>query len=341
VAMGLLFIPLSLFLAFNFKTVWSYLALSIFTCFLLSMHAITAVGMVIALMPYILLNLKGNFKHSLGITLALAIPFLAPFPWIFNMLLPTARALFSPEPLAFYVDIPRIINTYGYLPILFCLLGTLLLAVRGGKRSYGLVLGLLTFLLILVAYFTFHYGVHHVYYRGLMYMMLMMSVVAGAGLMGVKNFRLPVKLTARLRAPIITQNIGKILCLVLIGLTLSICIPDRRDIPYYHMIDKQDYEAFVWIRDNVNESYEKAILEPWKAAAFAATAEKYVYTWILSYPKPSDEEAYKFLRGGCSDTDFLRENGISIVYTRWDCLNPDLVEVSKNIYLLKEAEKGE
>lgn len=290
VAMGLLFIPLSLFLAFNFKTVWSYLVLFIFTCFLLSMHAITAVGMVIALMPYILLNLKGNFKHSLGITLALAIPFLAPFPWIFNMLLPTAKALFSPEPLAFYVDIPLIINTYGYLPILFCLLGTLLLVVRGGKRSYGLVLGLLAFLLILVAYFTFHYGVHHMYYRGLMYMMLMMSVVAGAGLMGVKNFRLPVKLTARLRTPIITRNVGKILCLVLIGLTLATCIPDRHDIVYYHVIDEQDYEAFVWIRDNVNESYEKAILDPWKAAPFAATASgiiKYLWTNVNTFPKNS------------------------------------------------------
>ena len=34
---------------------------------------------------------------------------------------------------------------------------------------------------------------------------------------------------------------------------------------------------------------------------------------------------------------FLRENGISIVYTRGECDNPDLVEAEKNIYLLKEA----
>jgi len=87
VSMGLLFLPLSLFIAFNYKTVWSYPALFLFTCFLLSMHATTAVGMVIILIPYILLNLKGNFKHSLGITLALAIPFVALFPWVFGMIL--------------------------------------------------------------------------------------------------------------------------------------------------------------------------------------------------------------------------------------------------------------
>jgi len=80
VAMGLLFIPLSLFLAFNFRTRWSYLVLFIFTSLLLPIHAPTAIGLVIILTPYLLLNLKGDFKHSLGIMLAIAIPFLAPFP---------------------------------------------------------------------------------------------------------------------------------------------------------------------------------------------------------------------------------------------------------------------
>jgi len=55
-----------------------------------------------------------------------------------------------------------------------------------------------------------------------------------------------------------------------------------------------------------------------------------------AYPKPSDEEAYEFLRGGCTDTAFLREKGISIVYTRQECNNPGLVEVRENVYLLEE-----
>ena len=305
------------------------------------MHAATAVGLVIILAPYILLNLKGNFKHCLGIMLALGIPFLAPFPWIFNILLPTAKSLFSPQPLLDYVTLPRIITTYGYLPVLFCILGSFLLAIRGEKKGYGLILGLLALLLMLVIFFTFHYGVPIMYYRGLMYMMLMLGIVAGAGLMGVKKLKLPAKLTAWLKTPFITENAGRILCLIFIGLTLAICIPSRLDTPYYHMIDEQDYEASVWIRGNVDSSYRKAILDPWKGTAFVAIAEKYVYTKIHSYPKPSDEEAYDFLRSGCSDTDFLRENGISIVYTRGEVFNPDLVEVRKNVYLLKEADAPE
>ena len=333
VAIGLLFIPLSLFLAFNFRTGWSYLVLFIFTCFLLSIHAPSAICLVIILMPYILLNLKGNLKHSVGITLAVVIPFLAPFPWIFGMLLPAAKSLLTPQPLPEYIDVPRIMVTYGYLPVSFCLIGTFLLAIRGGKKNYGLILGLLALLVMLFAFFTLHYGLDIMYTRGLMYMMLMMSILAGAGLMGVKNLKLP----TRLKAPSIIQNVGYILCLALIGLTLAMYIPTRQDTPYYHMIEREDYEAFVWIKDNIDESYKRAIVDPWKATAFTAITEKYVYTRIHAFPKPSDSKAYEFLRGGCSDTAFLREHGISIVYTRQECNNPNLTEVRQNVYLLKEA----
>ncbi len=301
------------------------------------MHAPTAVGLAIILIPYILLNLKGDFRHSLGITLAAAIPFLAVFPWIFDMLLPTTKSLFSPTPLPPYIEIPYIVQEYGILPILLCLLGAFLLVVRGGRRNYGLILGLLALLLMLVTFFTFHYGVEIMYYRGLLYMMLLVSIVAGAGLMAVKKLMLPEKIGARLRAPLITQNVGRILCLALIGFTLVVAIPSHQHTPYYHMIDTQDYDAFIWIKDNVNKGYEKAILDPWKATAFTAITQKSIYTRIHAYPKAIDYEAAQFLQGGCNDTTFLREKGISIVYNRSGCDNPDLVEVRRFVYLLKEG----
>jgi len=352
VSIGMLFTPLSLFLAFNFRTVWAYLLIFIFICFLLSIHAPSAICLIIVLTPYILLNLKGNFKHSLGITLALILPFLVISPWIFNMLLSTAKSLLTPKPLTEYVYLPPIIRTYGYLPSLFCLLGTFLLATRGNKQNYGLILGLLALLLMLVTFFTFHYGVPIIYERGLMYTMLMVSIVAGAGLMRVKKLRLPAKLSAWLKVPLITKNVGRFLCLALIGITLAITIPSRLDTPYYHMIDREDYQAFVWIKDNINENYEKAILDPWKATAFTAITDKNIYTRIHVITKAKDKEAYAFFESGSSNTTFLRENGISIVYTRvsggsedfnieYKSRNPDLVKVAENTYLLKEAEKEE
>jgi len=341
VATGLLFIALSLFVAFNFTSWRSYIVLFIFSLFLLSMHAATAVGLITILIPYILLNLRGNFRHSLGITLAVATAFLvalAIFPWIWNMLLlPQIKSLLVPKSIPYFIDIPRVITSYGYLPVLLCLVGAFLLAMKRGNRNYGLTLGLLALALMLAIYFTFGYGIAMMYYRGLMYMMLMVSIVAGAGLMVVKNLKVPAGLMARLKAPPIMRNVGYILCLILICVTLYVAIPTRQDTPYYHMIDKEDYEAFVWIRDNIDSSYQKAVLDPWKGAAFTAISGKNVYTWIVERPLASDKKAYEFLRGGCKDTAFLKNNVISIVYTRESCNNPDLVEVKKNIYLLKEA----
>lgn len=344
VIMGLLFITLCLFLAFNFRTTGAYLALFILAGCLLTIHIPTAAGLVIILAPYILINLKNNWRHSLWLVLALATPFilvilLLPFHWISSNVASMAKILLSPHPPSPHVDLPPIITTYGYLPVLFCLLGTFRLAIRGEKRDYGLILGLLALLLMLAIFFTFHYGLSMMYERGLIYMMLMASVVAGAGLALVKNLTLPKRLAAPIRAPVITRNIGAILCVILIGLTLATCIPVRQNITYYHMIDQEDYEAFIWIRQNVGSNYDRAILDPWKGIAFVATTGKEIYTWIGVQCTPKDTRARDFLRDGCKDTTFMKDNHISIIYTQQPCQNPDLVEVRQNVYLLKEAHK--
>jgi len=340
-AMGLMFIPLSLFLTFNFRTTWSYVVLLFFVGFLITLHGPTAVVLVVILVPYILLSLKGDFKHAAAMALTLVIPFVISFPWIWSMLLARLMSLLTPHGLKSFVDYPRLFNLYGYPVIGLCLLGTCLLAIRGGKRNYGLILGLLVMFLELAIFFTLHYGVADLYERGFIPTMLMMSIVAGAGLGGVRKLRLPAKLGDRIKVPLITRNVGNILCLALIGIILATAIPIRQNIPYYHMIDDEDCQAFVWIGENVDERYEKAILDPWKGTAFTAITGKYRYTAIYAYPTAADNQAYAFLQGGCKDTDFLRRNNISIVYTRGECYNSDLVEVRRYVYLLKEAQSGE
>lgn len=352
VAMGLLFIALSLFVAFNFRSWWSYLVLFIFNAFLLSMHAATAVGLITILLPYIVLNLKGNFKHSLGVTLAIVTPFLAAvaaMPGIRGLVAREIPRLFVQQSIAPFIQVPVVIQTYGYLPVLLCLAGTLLLAMRGGIKNYALTLGLLALLLMLTLFYAVGYGIEMMYYRGLQFAMLMMSIVAGAGLMAVKNLKLPEGFMTRLKAPPVMRNSGYILCLILIGLTLYIAIPARQDAPFYRMIDDEDYKAFVWIRENVDSSYQKAVLDPWKGTAFTAISGRNVYTWIGDRPGSGDKKAYEFLRNGSENTTWLRENGISIIYARvydgppngntdYISGNPDLVEVAMNIYLLKEAQ---
>ena len=303
----------------------------------MTMHPPSAVIIFTIFIPYILLNVRHNFKHSLGITLALMIPFVASFGWMFDQLIHVLRILFTFQPSEPYVFMPSIIETYGYLPIVFSFLGTMLLVIKGGKKNYGLIFGLLTLSVLLVIFFRLHYGVPILYERGLMYLMLMLSILAGAGLSWVRMLRFPSKPNNIIKF-FFTRNAGNILFLVIICIVLAIGIPSRQQTFYNQFINDQDYRAFVWIRDNLDEQYEKAVLDPWKATAFTAITQKNIYTRIHGGTKTSDMTAYYFLIDGCTDTTFLRENGISIVYGHCDCDNPNLIEIRDNIYVLREME---
>ncbi|OGO20912.1 MAG: hypothetical protein A2144_04445 [Chloroflexi bacterium RBG_16_50_9] len=340
VGMGLLFIPLSIFLVFNFKTTGAYVTLAVFVLFLASMHAATAIGIAIIVAPFLLLDLRKDLKHSLLTVLVFTVPLLAAFPWVFALFLEQARAVLNPVQVTWYVDIPRLIKNMGYPLLALFLLGIFVMALRGGKRNFGLILGCLALFAVLSIFFTLHYGIPSIYERGLVYAMLVAGIVAGAGLSAVQDIRLPTALYARQKTPVVIRSVGPILCLAAIGLTLATSIPLRQQTPYYHMITPADYEAFVWIRDNVAGDYDRAILDPWKTTAFTAVTGKKVFARTHTYPTPKDALAYEFLRGGGANTTLMRENGISIVYNEVKSSNPDLVEVRKNVYLLREPEKG-
>ncbi len=333
VAMGMLFIPLCLFVALNLRGWQSYILLFIFTCFLALMHGATAVCLAIILLPYILLNLRKNLKHALLISAALVIPFIAPFPWVFKLVLDKWGELFSYQFLPINVDFPRDFQLYGYLPVMFFVIGTFWLIRSGIQKGYALAFGPLAILAVVVTFVQLHLGIELLYLRGFTILLLVMSIVAGCGLWWLRRVKLPDKL--RLKPAFIVRHLGSALCLIFIALILLIAIPTHQNIPYYHMIDAKDYDAFVWITENVDESHDRAILEPWKATAFTAVTGREIYTKILMAPKEKDKKAQQFLNQGCTDTKFLRQNGISIVYTREKCNNPDLVEVRKYVYLLE------
>lgn len=331
-AICLPFIPLSLFLIFNYRTVWSYLLLLIFMCFLIITHATSAICLVLMLVPCVLFYLKSEPKHGLILLLMGVVPFLFTLPLTYNLIVQTAQSLSVPQTRPEGHDLPRILKTYGYIPVAVGLLGTFWLSLKGGVKNYSLVLGLLVMVAMLAIFFTLHYGVAQIYLRGILYTLLMFGIVAGAGLMAIKNLKLP----ARLPIPDWARRIGYLLCLALIVVILVIAIPTRQSTPYYHMIDAEDYEAFVWVSENLGDEYRKAILDPWKATPFTAITGKYVYARTHMGPTDVTRKVDGFLAGGCTDTDFLRGNGISIVYTSGECSNPDLVEVNKGVYLLRD-----
>ena len=79
------------------------------------------------------------------------------------------------------------------------------------------------------------------------------------------------------------------------------------------MIDDEDYESFIWISEHIDDSYDKAILDPWKATAFTAITGKKVFTRIHAFPTDRDNEADKFLENNCRDSNFLKENDILFI----------------------------
>jgi len=326
------FFPLALFLVFNYRTLWSYLLLAVFVCFMIITHATSAVCLVLIMIPCVLFYLKKEPKHGLILLLMGVIPFLVTLPWTYGLISSTAKSLLVQKPLPANHDLPRILKIYGYVPFGVGLLGTFWLALKGGIKNYSLVIGLLVMVVILAVFFSLHYGVDLIYLRGIIYTLFILGIVAGAGLMAVKNLKLP----DTIPVPGLARRIGYPLALALVVVILVFAIPPRQNIPYYHMIDTEDYKAFVWIRDNVDDSYQKAILDPWKGTPFTAITGKYVYTRIHMGPDDTTRKVDEYLAGGCKDTDFLRGNGISIVYTQQECSNPDLVEVNKWVYLLKE-----
>jgi hypothetical protein len=339
VSLGLVYLPLGLFVAFYLKTRAVYLLLFILTTFLLAVHAPSAICLGIVLAPYILLNLRGHIVHAVVVLLALVLPFFLVFPWIFSLLLPTAKALLQPispqniQGWTTYTELPILIQSYGYFPIALGLLGVFTLYIKGGREKTGLVSGLLALLTMLAVFYTFHYGVWIVYLRGLVFTLLMMGIVGGAGLMAIKNLRLPERINT-IHIPELLRNIGYPLCLMVILVTLSITIPARQEAYYYHMIDEADYVAFNWIQKNVPVKYTKAVLDPWKATAFSALTGKNTFTKLHSTISKTDIEAQTFLRYGSSDTSFLANNGISVVYSRDPVLNYDLIKVRENVFLL-------
>ena len=337
VAMGLFFIPLILFVAFNFKNVLSYFVLLILISFVVMIHPPSSVCLVIILVPYILLNITSDWKHSLGLFLAVLIPFTAPFPWILKTLLSSAPSLLTPQSLSEVVQYPLLIKKLGHLTLAICLLGTLFLSLRGGTRNYSLTLGLLALLVVMAIYYTLHYGIFIIYDRGLMFSMLLVSIIAGAGLMAVKNFKIPEFITDSIGVPgFISNHLGKFVSLALIAVVLFITIPERQDEPFYHMIEDDDYQAFVWIRDNLGDEYKKAVVDPWQGAAFAAVTGKQFHSWVHAVPSPGTAEARKFLQDKCKDTQFLIDNRINIVYTKFGCGNSDLTKVNDNIYIFEK-----
>lgn len=306
VSLGLIFIPLALFITFNATRWRHYLLLTLILFFLISVHAPTALALLIILVIYMFLAKDWRLLTTLSLVFLAGVLVLV---YYFKMKVAITTFRFET-----FIRFYEVFTEVGYLPTAFFIIGTFMLIRRHGKDA-ALVYASIIFLLINLAYRRLSWTLVVMPERNIIYLMLLMSIIAGYPLSKVRDKRIVVGIFL---------------------VVLFVSYPAHIGTPYYHIINKREFDDFVFIRDNVEG--EKAVLDPGWAITFPSVTEKYVYSKI---PAGSNEfygrrnvEIFAFLGDKCKDTSFLRKNGISIVYSPSGCDNKDLVKVRERVYVL-------
>ncbi|RLF39752.1 MAG: hypothetical protein DRN12_06525 [Thermoplasmata archaeon] len=328
VNLSLIFIPLALIFAFEFisiKKLYNYILLFIVTTFLLYAHPPTAFVLLLILTIYLILQIVSQEEKSKIFYLLAVIVFsiLASLPNYLSFLQEEGMGNIKFD---FWVYLEGVPLLYGIIPSLFFIVGVYVIAKSKDRRSWTLVLT--SFVLLLNILFFMETGLTYIlpYQRTFIPFLLIMSIIAGRGYSKLIEVDKP------------TRKTGFILLIVLLVVTTCISVDRNFHESYYHIIDDEDYRNFLWIKDNTSED-AIIILDPWKARALPAIAERRVYSVMPFGPDEEQlklvENTYKFFEDSCNNTTFLLENNITVVYTRTPCINPALFEIKENIYILE------
>jgi hypothetical protein len=263
-----------------------------------------------------------------------SLPLLAYNNWL------VGAAVAEPLPQELLVAPGGIIPRLGYVPYALFVLGLVLLA-RSGRRTDRALL-VTTVLVAAYAFLHYQFGVGNaaLYSRSILYLSLLLLLIAGLATSDVRRWLAKV-LSLRWAGGASFAAAGLVLVAVMLP-SLGLSLESRYEEQYYHRIGDTQYEDFVWMRDHLCTGYERALTEPQFGRAFAAITGRHVYAAIPTTAAPvrpaEVDEAKLVLRDGVPDADWLRERGVSIVYTTRRVENPELVRVHDRVYVLPETE---
>jgi len=349
VALGLFFVPLVLFLVSNY---WASkglpLVLLVLLSFLFIAHVPTAVfaGLIIAVYGVfqtlrraltrrpVRRRALAHLATVLAVVALSSLPLLAYNNWL------VGQAVAEPLPQELLVAPGGIIPRLGYVPYALFVLGLVLLA-RSGRRTERALL-VTTVLVAAYAFLHYQFGVGNaaLYSRSILYLSLLLLLIAGLATSDVRRWLAKV-LSLRWAGGASFAAAGLVLVAVMLP-SLGLSLESRYEEQYYHRIGDTQYEDFVWMRDHLCTGYERALTEPQFGRAFAAITGRHVYAAIPTTAAPvrpaEVDEAKLVLRDGVPDADWLRERGVSIVYTTRRVENPELVRVHDRVYVLPETE---
>jgi hypothetical protein len=263
-----------------------------------------------------------------------SVPLLAYNDWL------VGAAAAEPLPRELLTAPGSMIERLGYIPYPLFVLGLVLLA-RSGMRIDR---ALLVITVLVAAYAFLHYesGVGNAafYSRCVVYLSLLLLLIAGLATAWMRKW-LAGLLTPRWADRASFAAAGLVLATVVLP-SLALNVEARYDETFYHRIGQTQYDDFVWIRDNLCPGYGRALTDPKFGRPFAAISGRYAYAAIPATTAPVRpqrlDEARLVLKEGVPDADWLREHGVSIVYTTGRVESPELVQVHDRVYVLPNAE---
>ncbi|UCF07964.1 MAG: hypothetical protein JSW28_10045 [Thermoplasmata archaeon] len=323
VALFLVTLPLAL-LILNRSKPRSLALLPLLVISQVLVHPPSALALFFVILASAVMMIKANSKRAIGIFAILGcLAALSVLPldlWVSDLKWSevTEHGSFFLAPPSF----TGYITTIGILLLFLSLLGAV--NILKEKSRLGITVLIITSaLILLVGIFVYVFprfnNVTALHDRTVFCLMVVLVIPGGFGIKGLA------KLDFRLA-----------FCTIAVLLVVSSGLHFEAE--YYHIIDEGEYEDFLWIKENLNDSCEKAVLHPWKAIAFRAVTGKEVYYSVPQGPSSVYEsrmrEVEDFFADECQDTSFLTRHGITIVYTKGACTNPDLQQVHPRIYVL-------
>ena len=340
VTLGLVFFPLCLILLEKMEKDWRPLPLivvSLVALFLTHGTTAVAVGFVLVIFLILYLVLSGSpMRQKLpSLTCLLLIPFsgLVIFLWNREFVIREIQNIVNAGKIPLPpIEIP--LPQLGYVMVALAVIGFGFLIAGGGWRNYALLVPTVILLFFVQFYRQwFDVGPDILYERGWLYVMLLMAFIAGYGLSQLRQLGLDFFKRWRWGALPVYVALALV---VVFAVVLRMDGYDKEE--YYRIIDVPTYHDFKWMGEELPRD-SILLLNPYVAWAYVPiSGGQYTYTakaapWGIGQA----QNITGFFMAGATDTEYIRERNVNVLYTQFPLENPDLIEVRDGVYILREG----
>lgn len=354
VGVALLFLGFIIWL-FQQKPLHTTLLFPAVVFFLFIFHPPSALAAVILIVTYGLLLLLG--KHvkrgvlSIGLTLLpIVVVLVAASRWAGDLGLVMDAVFGSTFELAPHLS--RIYTSFDHLGVITWVLfifGTYAAWDKGKETEKAIVSSAILLIVAIGIYDKFGYGMPIFYDRAFLYLYFLVAIGAAFGVYELTVYadKFHHYFSEKNKQRHIPSSLNMAVPVAVVCILLFTVVPVHLDIPYYHLIDEQDYETFMWIHENLdgyrNETclYERGVVDPFKASPFCAVTGLYIVSSTMHpiYGYMYHDEVEAFLSHCCNDTGFLETFNVSVIYNSC-CDNDNLSEVHPHVFLYPGASKN-